>query len=117
MADFTKGPWSIGDTNELRNREDAVGVRSEGDGVVAYVWRDGSMEECGAANASLIASAPDMYDALKAILGFFESGEFVRDTSNDFEQGWHLRMIPVVKSIADAKDALAKAEGKVVANG
>jgi hypothetical protein len=51
-----------------------------------------------------------MYEALKAVIGFFESGEFVRDTSRDFEQGWHLKMLPVVKSIADAQAALKKAE-------
>lgn len=60
----------------------------------------------------LFAAAPELYEALKEILGFFESGEFIRDTSRDFEQGWHLKMIPVVKSLADANAALAKAEGR-----
>jgi hypothetical protein len=57
-------------------------------------------------------AAGEMYAALKAILSFFESGDFVRDVSHDFEQGWHLRMIPVVKSLADANAAIAKAEGR-----
>jgi hypothetical protein len=68
------------------------------------------------ADWNLIAAAPELYAALKAVLGFFESGEFVRDTSHDFEQGWHLKMIPVVKSLSDANAALAKAEGKSVSN-
>jgi len=66
------------------------------------------------ADWNLIAAAPELFAALKAVLGFFDSGEFVRDISRDFEQGWHLKMIPVVKSLADAKDAIAKAEGKSV---
>lgn len=53
----------------------------------------------------------EMYAALKSIFGFFESGEFVRDTSRDFEDGWHLRMLPLMTSLVDAKAALAKAEG------
>ena len=65
---------------------------------------------------SLIAATPEMFAALKAVLGFFDSGEFVRDTTHDFEQGWHLKMIPVVKSLSDANAALAKAEGKSVSN-
>jgi hypothetical protein len=56
-------------------------------------------------------AAEEMYEALKAILGYFESGEFIRKTTLDFEQGWQLKMIPVVKSLADAKAALAKAGG------
>jgi hypothetical protein len=66
------------------------------------------------ADARLLAAAPELFAALKAVLGFFDSGEFVRDTSHDYEQGWHLKMIPVVKSLSDANTAIAKAEGKSV---
>ena len=70
-----------------------------------------SREEARAAWNTRVDPVKDaLVKALKAILGFFESGEFVRDTSGDFEQGWHLKMLPVVKSLADARAAIALAE-------
>ena len=56
-----------------------------------YPWVPSSQ-----ADWALISAAPEMFEALKTILGFFDSGEFIRDTNSDFEQGWHLRMLPVV---------------------
>jgi hypothetical protein len=77
-------------------------------GAIGMMEADADEPDSGVWVKAEVARA--MYEALKAIIGFFESGEFVRDTSRDFEQGWHLKMLPVVKSIADAQAALKKAE-------
>ena len=61
---------------------------------------------CRTPSPRLIA-AEQMAGALEAILGYFDSGIFVRDTTRDYEDGWHLKMIPVVKSLGDAQAALA----------
>ena len=97
---FTKGPLTI--------RESRDGYMIDASDIFALAEVYGHDEE-GLANARLYAAAPDLYKALKEITGFFESGEFVRDTSRDFEQGWHLKMLPVVKSIVDAQAAISKA--------
>ena len=112
MADFTPGPWEAGPNPQGLYSNDWV-VRPAGEFPHGEWIADvgaGTTDATRRANARLIAAAPEMYEALKAIIGFFESGEFVRDTSRDFEQGWHLKMLPVVKSIADAQAALKKAE-------
>jgi hypothetical protein len=98
---FTKGPLTI--------RENRDGYIIDASDVCALAEVYGHDEE-GLANARIYAAAPDMYEALKEITGFFESGEFVRDTSRDFEQGWHLKMLSVVKSLADAQAAIDKAD-------
>lgn len=47
------------------------------------------------------------HEALEAVFGFFDSGEFVRNTSHDSEEGWHLKMISIFKSLSDGQAALA----------
>jgi hypothetical protein len=103
MSNFTPGPWVVekdGGQRLLRAPDGKALMCDE----PYYPWVPDSQEDW-----ALISAAPEMYEALKAILGFFDSGEFVRDTSHDFEQGWHLRMLLAVKALADAKAALGKA--------
>ena len=106
---YTKGEWKADLSKDLMISHNYVKFPK---GIIASIFYSGySGEEMNEAdaNAYLIAAAPEMYEALKAVIGFFESGEFVRDTSRDFEQGWHLKMLPVVKSIVDAQAAISKA--------
>jgi hypothetical protein len=112
-AKFTEGPWEKIPQNDGSNfiakRIETNTLTGAGLRLVAHVLRRKDSASTDESNADLIAAAPEMYEALKSILGFFDSGEFVRDTSHDFEQGWHLKMIPMVKALADANAALAKA--------
>ncbi|HAX40273.1 MAG TPA: hypothetical protein DCY10_05305 [Clostridiales bacterium] len=53
MSEFTKGPWRIAGKGTIR----------AGDGWIGRIhWHNRD------ANASLIAAAPDMYEALKSML-------------------------------------------------
>lgn len=69
-------------------------------------------EAARAANANLIASAPDLYESLKVILDGFEEGIFVRNISGDEKGDWAMRLIPFLAALGKAQAALAKAEGK-----
>lgn len=66
MSNFTPGPWSIGPIGY-----DDEGLINDHGGIIASAdWHGGS--DCrlaipNSADAHLIAAAPDMYEALKAI--------------------------------------------------
>lgn len=64
-------------------------------------------------NAKVICEAVNsheaLYEALRAIMDFIESGELVRNTSGDGEPGWALKTIPLVRALAAANSLLAKA--------
>lgn len=70
MAEHTPGPWEIGPECNGDKPEDAIGVLGSDDYIVADVWRD--VEELAIradANARLIAAAPELLEALKAVIG------------------------------------------------
>lgn len=62
-----------------------------------------------ASNARLIAAAPDLYEALAAVMAHVDSGVLVRDISHDHERDWAMRQIHLVRALKMAQDALAKA--------
>src|SRR6185437_2810097 len=64
-----------------------------------------------AANARLIAAAPELYEALEGILKLVDEGQLVRDTSNDPNPDWAMRQIPFVSAFSKAHQALTKARG------
>ena len=96
---FTPGPWRVAGERDYRTL--AFGVFE-----LEHNWRIADVratnEKIGQANATLIAAAPDMYEALKNIVTRFEN--CCRASGNDAE--W----------VADAtkmhRAALAKAEGR-----
>lgn len=68
-----------------------------------------SCAECYRKNqriAALEKLCQQQHEALVAMFGFFDSGEFVRNTSHDSEEGWHLKMISIFKSLSDGQVAL-----------
>lgn len=74
-------------------------------------------QECGSekqgckANARLIAAAPELLEACKALFGLVESGHLVRDVSGDVNPGWVIKELGLVRALSQAKEAIAKAEG------
>jgi hypothetical protein len=63
------------------------------------------------ANAQLMASAPDLLEALRLLIEMVEDGRLVRDTRNDDKPGWSLKQVPLVIALQKAKAAIEQAEG------
>ncbi len=93
---YTKGEW----TNV------AKGIIDQLDRTIAILI-DGSYEE-KRANANLIAAAPDMYEALKAML---EGSEIAPLRPDEPIRVWE-RAMPSEEAILMGFKALAKAKGK-----
>ena len=70
---FTPGPWRFNDTDDgaFEVSSAATGDVKYGDGVAA-VWYLGDDRSEAAANAALIAAAPDLLKVVKATLNLFE---------------------------------------------
>jgi hypothetical protein len=101
-AKFTPGPWDVYQTAILSGEVYQVfAPKSKSRHWIANVQIDAGKDGDGKANANLIAAAPDLYEALKAIVDCHEIGS----TQEEFcEQ--------VYDFIEEAKTALAKAEGR-----
>jgi hypothetical protein len=105
VSAFTPGPWNI----VRRGRE--VDVEGIGIAVAAvYPWADGETID---ANASLIAAAPELLEALRrtealatALVKDVEALTDGTDTALGLD-----RKAGIAKTIAAARAALAKAEG------
>ena len=68
---FTKGPWRAEQTIE---RDDVfLDICAEDSSVVSDVGVNGATEEQRRANAALIASAPELYEALENALPYLWS--------------------------------------------
>lgn len=92
MAQHTPGAWylcTIGDVLNIRSRQESITTH--------IVYMDSNTPE-ELANASLIAAAPDMLDALKELLRESDKGRY-QDTK------------PIAWAQYAAQQAIAKAEG------
>ena len=63
MSDFTQGPFSVAET---RHKYDIV-IRGPKNEPIALVLIAGFSKKEGAANANLLAAAPDLLDALQDV--------------------------------------------------
>ena len=77
----TPGPWALANSWDTRRHAGAVVQTTETDygtkGVpVAYIAK--RMGEAPAANAHLIAAAPDLLAALEIIAAYWDAGNFTR---------------------------------------
>ncbi len=73
-AGFTRGPWEYTATVSFHDRPDLPCVIDRHRLVVAQCWDDGHDEAECEANANLIAAAPDLLEALEAILEYAFDG-------------------------------------------
>jgi len=103
MSDHTPGPWFP-----------ATGWVGKGDlqhpQVICRVenFPYGTTE----ANLCLIAAAPELLEACKAIVELLDDRILVRNTSHDHEVDWAIKQIAIVQKLAKLPEAIAKAEGK-----
>jgi len=95
----TPGPWKAGDT-AIRNSAYWLLVRSEASGstVGGAVSGNGRAD----ANARLIAAAPELLDALKALVRACEFNGYFSTNKPGFREKSEIR---------DSRAAIAKAEG------
>lgn len=109
MAEFTRGPWSYY-TKPQPNGCPIIGARGLMVAMLSHSTNDESQRDTAIANASLIASAPDLYEALEQLLGNAELSRFHISAT---EEGM-LVGSALFDTIMQARTALAKARGEVV---
>ena len=107
---FTPGPWEADDVFYQRDLRTWLNIRAPnvtgdlGEFFVAAVSSDPQHRETTAANARLIAAAPELYEAVETLVNHLN--ERIDDAcKNNPESG------PVFTGIVAAQDALAKARG------
>ncbi len=113
---FTPGPWMVephSDTDEVINVVSEYEVLPDGKKRAHWIAEldaqidfdsdvDVQLDRVNA-NAHLIASAPSLYEALKAMVGAV-------DDLGDFSGSYSL--VPLAAALDQARTALAKAEGR-----
>ena len=115
MSDFTKGPWHVMCITNADTDCDCGYILDEGGTCIGQVFvDDGKLVSDGGndsppleeamANASLIAAAPDMYEALKACIDELNS---IHSQYGDTDNAAHHS-----HALAIASASIAKAEGK-----
>lgn len=104
MSGHTPGPW------ETKWPKYNCTIESRG-GVVATVYIGQTIgDDESVANANLIAAAPDLLAALKAMLHDIETGVLVRDITRDDQPNWSMEMLAFVQRLQAAQQAIAKAQ-------
>ena len=96
MSDFTQGPFSVAET---RHKYDIV-IRGPKNEPIALVLIAGFSKKEGAANAHLIAAAPDLLEALQNIAEYWNQDQ---NEAAMADACWH--------AIHTASAAIAKATG------
>ena len=89
MTDFTKGPWAV---NPVSAHVDVMVEQPDGSMVpvpiCALLWpTDERSEDETEANAHLIAAAPDLLDALQAVMNEKSRGRSVVPIGPAWDQG------------------------------
>ena len=92
-AKHTPGPWMVNDAKGRR------WIETRGDDAIAQVLKDDCSRETFDANASLIAAAPDLLEALQGLIDDCGFGRIIFDTP----------------AATRAREAIAKAIGGEVA--
>ena len=97
MSDFTQGPFSVAET---RHKYDIV-IRGPKNEPIALVLIAGFSKKEGAANANLLAAAPDLLEALQNIVEYWNQDQ---NEAAMADACWH--------AIHTARAAIAKATGE-----
>lgn len=111
--EHTPGPWNVA----VDDSGTIFEICDPGDEVVADCSGSPFVTEVDAANATLIAAAPEMFERLQDALRFIEGLAYRAETSNLIGlDTWETLTgggYEAVKTVTDgAREALAKAEGE-----
>lgn len=108
LTSHTPGPW-----DDASNYPEFASVRIfAGSHYIATVGNSDDTKAQTEANAHLIAAAPELYEALTAVMAQFDAGYFVRNIESDGQPDWAIKAARSVRTLASAVQALAKAEGR-----
>ena len=58
--------------------------------------------------AALAERVRVLEECLGSLMSFIDKGMLVRDVSRDYEQGWYLKMLPLIRALSKAKALLAQ---------
>lgn len=112
QAKHTPGPWSVSiDRDKYDSSRDVIRVRAEEDrnhpqGPLTVAGVNQYLADESVANAHLIASAPNMLDALRVALHRAEQARHSSEQPGPILAEW------LDGIIAEARAAIAKAEGR-----
>jgi hypothetical protein len=110
----TRGPWRVVDRPSRGLQIEWGGNKDGEERPICHMrWTDGmcaEVEDRVAADARLIAEAPEMFAALCKILEGFESGVFTRSIEGDSAPGWAINLLPYIHALAAAQQAVARVE-------
>ena len=99
MAGHTPGPWVLDPSDLSHVLDDQYhGIGIGNTRLVGFITE---------ADARLIVAAPDLLEALKALMNDIDSGVLVRDITHDGEPGWSIRMMDFVGRLKAAQAAIA----------
>lgn len=76
------------------------------------VKSDEQLERESQANAHLIAAAPELLAACKAVLAQFDAGTLQRNIDSDGCEDWAIKAIEPLNALSLMAGAIAKAEGR-----
>jgi hypothetical protein len=114
MTPHTQGPWTVagegfvvGGEGDATNA-DFVSLTYITAPMVATNYSPAAGER--EANAHLMAAAPDLLAAVRALLHDIDTGLLVRDIRRDAQPGWTTNMVAFVQRLQAAQRAVLKAE-------
>lgn len=107
MTKWTPGPWKhYDDSDSVTRRHEIVALGK----TVARIYC--SEPEVDPYNAHLIAAAPELYEALEAVMKLIDDGMLVRNISGDHQSNWAVKQLPLVQTLQQVNTALSKARGE-----
>jgi hypothetical protein len=117
-CEYTPGPWVIDGLFDADTGVDILAVedpsrREDGVKICEVLPFVEDWTELEIANAHLIAAAPELLEALKAVWNLIECGQLRRNTSDDANPDFAMRQIPFVMALKAMETAIAKAEGRL----
>lgn len=121
MIDHTKGPWAIEDDLNLTPGGSLAIVHRDAEGrgtIIAEIfscddsWRGStSTEPIGLANAALVAKAPEMHEALLALVQACDSCEGADALCAEGSDAWEA-LNDLDDALKQARAALGEADGE-----
>jgi hypothetical protein len=108
LRTWTPGTWTV--KAIWRHDTDMYAVQQDRPERGSCIIAETTIKE----KADLIAAAPEMYEALKALLNYLDQVVLVRNIELDSEPDWALRMLQLTKDLKLVHDALAKARGNAL---